>query len=51
MYAIRSYYVREREDGLAGYVKERLRYVLTSVPIRQNYFWRVYLTGSYTPDS
>lgn len=42
--------LREREDGLAGYVKERLRYVLTSVPIRQNYFWRVYLTGSYTPD-
>lgn len=42
--------LREREEGLAGFVKDRLRHVLTGVPIRQNYFWRVYLTGSYTPD-
>lgn len=42
--------VREHPGGLTGFVRDRLRHVLTSVPIRQNYFWRVYLTGSYTPD-
>ena len=41
--------VREHPDGLAGFVRDRLRHVLTRVPIGENYFWRVYLTGSYTP--
>lgn len=34
--------------GVAGYAHEKLRQVLTAVPMRDNYFWRVYLTGSYT---
>jgi S-adenosylmethionine-diacylglycerol 3-amino-3-carboxypropyl transferase len=34
--------------GLAGYMRHNLRQVFTTVPIRDNYFWRVYLTGRYT---
>lgn len=36
--------------GLTSFVKDKLKRVLTEVPIEDNYFWRVYLTGSYTPD-
>ena len=35
-------------EGLTGYVKEKLRHVLTEVTIADNYFWRVYLRGFYT---
>ena len=34
--------------GLIGYVSAKLRHVLTEVLIHDNYFWRAYLTGSYT---
>jgi S-adenosylmethionine-diacylglycerol 3-amino-3-carboxypropyl transferase len=36
-------------NGLLDYVKRCLRHVFTHVPLADNYFWRVYLTGSYTP--
>lgn len=36
-------------EGLLGYVRDKLRHVMTQVPIADNYFWRVYLTGHYTP--
>lgn len=36
--------------GLEGYVKDKLRHVMTEVPLYDNYFWRVYLTGHYTTD-
>lgn len=36
--------------GLTCYVKDKLRHVLTELPVEDNYFWRVYLTGSYTRD-
>ena len=36
--------------GFGCYVQDKLRQVFTGVPIRDNYFWRVYLTGSYTAD-
>lgn len=36
--------------GMVGYISSKLRHVLTEVLIHDNYFWRVYLTGSYTPD-
>jgi S-adenosylmethionine-diacylglycerol 3-amino-3-carboxypropyl transferase len=35
--------------GLGRYLQDKLHRVFTEVPIRDNYFWRVYLTGSYTP--
>lgn len=34
--------------GLTAYVKDKLRHVMTGLPARENYFWRVYITGSYT---
>lgn len=34
--------------GLTGYVKDKLKHVMTELPIDDNYFWRIYITGSYT---
>jgi S-adenosylmethionine-diacylglycerol 3-amino-3-carboxypropyl transferase len=34
---------------LSGFVQDKLRQVMTELPIQENYFWRVYFTGSYTP--
>jgi S-adenosylmethionine-diacylglycerol 3-amino-3-carboxypropyl transferase len=34
--------------GLTAYVKDKLRHVMSDLPARENYFWRVYITGSYT---
>lgn len=36
--------------GVSGFLRDKLRHVFTRLPITENYFWRVYLTGSYTPD-
>ena len=36
--------------GISGFVADKLKHVLTEVLIRDNYFWRAYLTGSYTPN-
>ncbi len=36
--------------GLAAYIRDKFRHVMTEVPARDNYFWRVYTTGSYTLD-
>lgn len=36
--------------GLPGYIRDKFRHVMTEVPSRENYFWRVYTTGSYTLD-
>lgn len=36
------------EGGLYRYVKDAMEHVFTRLPIRDNYFWRVYITGSYT---
>lgn len=39
----------EQTDGsIQRYVDRCLRHVLTEIPLHDNYFWRVYLTGSYT---
>ena len=34
--------------GIGSYIKDKLRHVMSELPARENYFWRVYLTGSYT---
>lgn len=36
--------------GLGCFVRDKLRRVLTEVPIADNYFWRAYMTGRYRPD-
>jgi S-adenosylmethionine-diacylglycerol 3-amino-3-carboxypropyl transferase len=38
------------QGGLTHYVQDNLRRVFTTLPFRENYFWRVYLAGSYTSD-
>lgn len=40
----------EYQDGLVEFIRQSLRKVFTELPISDNYFWRVYLTGSYTQD-
>ena len=37
-------------EGLAGFVKDKFSHVMTEVAAADNYFWRVYMTGSYTPE-
>ena len=41
---------QEYSNGVQGYIMEKLRHVLTEVLFKDNYFWRVYLTGTYTHD-
>ncbi len=36
--------------GMMGYLRDKLRTVATELPMRDNYFWRVYVQGSYTRD-
>jgi len=34
--------------GIHGYIRTKIEYVLTRLPMRDNYFWRVYMTGRYS---
>jgi S-adenosylmethionine-diacylglycerol 3-amino-3-carboxypropyl transferase len=36
--------------GIARFIEERIETVFTRLPLADNYFWRVYLTGEYTED-
>ncbi|HEX6982189.1 MAG TPA: BtaA family protein [Balneolaceae bacterium] len=36
------------EAGLLQFIRQSLANVFTKIPIHDNYFWRVYLTGSYS---
>lgn len=36
--------------GLSHFVREKIEHVLTRLPMNENYFWRVYATGSYSKD-
>jgi S-adenosylmethionine-diacylglycerol 3-amino-3-carboxypropyl transferase len=36
--------------GINGYIRAKMEYVLTKLPMRDNYFWRVYATGRYTAE-
>ncbi|MDZ7681171.1 MAG: BtaA family protein [Fodinibius sp.] len=40
----------EYEGGLIQFIRSSIRKVFTTQPIGDNYFWHVYLTGSYAPD-
>ena len=41
--------IRERyRDGVLDFIRQSLRKVFTELPLNDNYFWRVYLTGSYS---
>lgn len=36
--------------GIGRFIQDRIETVFKRIPLRDNYFWRVYLTGQYTPD-
>lgn len=36
--------------GCYNYVRDAFRHIFTALPIRENYFYRLYLNGRYTPD-
>jgi len=40
----------QHEDGVAGFVREAIEYVFRQLPVADNYFWRVYMEGRYSPD-
>ncbi len=35
--------------GIVQFVEDSIEAVFARIPIQDNYFWRVYITGSYTP--
>lgn len=37
-------------DGMVGYIRQCFRQVFTQQPLQDNYFWRLYFTGHYSPD-
>lgn len=41
---------RDYCGGIRQFVIDRLEYVLTQLSLADNYFWRVYLFGQYTPE-
>ncbi|UZR99245.1 DUF3419 family protein [Chondrinema litorale] len=38
------------KEGVAGYVKDSLRHIFCNISVKNNYFWYVYVFGSYTKD-
>ncbi|SFH83951.1 DUF3419 family protein [Planctomicrobium piriforme] len=41
---------RDYPGGIAQFIVDRIETVFTRLPLSDNYFWRVYLTGQYTPE-
>lgn len=39
---------QQHAGGVAGYVREAVRYVFRELPLSANYFWRLYLEGAYS---
>ncbi len=40
----------QHSGGVSGFIRESLEYVLRELPLRNNYFYAVYLRGRYTPE-
>ena len=36
--------------GIGRFIQDRIEAVFKEIPLKDNYFWRVYLTGEYTPE-
>lgn len=36
--------------GIVKFIEDSLDAVFSQIPLQDNYFWRVYITGSYTPN-
>jgi S-adenosylmethionine-diacylglycerol 3-amino-3-carboxypropyl transferase len=37
----------QHAEGVAGFIRESIEYVIRELPLRDNYFWRVYVHGHY----
>lgn len=48
--AQRTQLERHYPGGIVKFIEDQLDHVFGELPIKDNYFWRVYLTGSYTPE-
>jgi S-adenosylmethionine-diacylglycerol 3-amino-3-carboxypropyl transferase len=46
--AQRDLIARQYPGGVSAFVRDKLRWLMTEVPISENYFWRLYLHGAYT---
>ncbi len=42
--------IEQHAQGVAGFVRESLEYVLRQLPVWTNYFWSVYVRGRYTEE-
>jgi S-adenosylmethionine-diacylglycerol 3-amino-3-carboxypropyl transferase len=40
----------QHSGGVSGFIRESLEYVMRELPLRDNYFYGVYLRGHYTPE-
>jgi S-adenosylmethionine-diacylglycerol 3-amino-3-carboxypropyl transferase len=41
---------RDYPGGIVQFIVDRIETVFSRLPLSDNYFWRVYLTGRYTPE-
>ena len=46
----REHLEQNYDGGILAFLNDCLEAVFARLPIRDNYFWRVYCTGSYTPE-
>lgn len=42
---------RQHAGGVGGFVRESVEYVMRELPVWTNYFWTLYLNGSYSRDN
>lgn len=40
----------QHPQGVAGFIRDAVEYVIEELPLSDNYFWRVYFGGRYTPE-
>ncbi len=48
--AQREHLDRTYKGGITQFIEDCIETVFTRLPLQDNYFWRVYLTGEYTPE-
>jgi len=40
----------QHDDGVSGFIRSAVQYVFRQLPLADNYFWHVYMTGRYRRD-
>jgi S-adenosylmethionine-diacylglycerol 3-amino-3-carboxypropyl transferase len=43
-------FVEKYDNGVMGFIEECFQQIFTKIPVQDNYFWKVYMNGSYTAD-